>query len=341
MAEAGYYNYAVDEIRSREFPSLKDLTYVDHAGATLYSTSQLTSFQQDLCGNVYGNPHSGSAASKLTADTVDHVRFRVLKLLNTTPEEYSVIFTSGCTGALKLLAETFSFSKPPPEDVHSRETGHTPSHTKGGTARDTDTKDSREIQQKTEKNEEEKSQKHTETKTTQDDDTAKTRSSKPKPPTFIPLASSSNSREKKRGCFCYLQDNHTSVQGMRELAAEQCSAVLCVTEEELVEGITEESLLCGDLDEGGDDCNCLFAFPGQSNFSGRKYPLSWIGDVTEGRLGFQRRVSGRWFVVLDAASLVSTSPLDLSAVCPDFVTMSFYKIFGFPTGVGKSWLVHD
>ncbi|KAK7088940.1 hypothetical protein V1264_024217 [Littorina saxatilis] len=76
MAEAGYYNYAVDEIRSREFPSLKDLTYVDHAGATLYSTSQLTSFQQDLCGNVYGNPHSGSAASKLTADTVDHVRFR-------------------------------------------------------------------------------------------------------------------------------------------------------------------------------------------------------------------------------------------------------------------------
>jgi len=41
---------------------------------------------------------------------------------------------------------------------------------------------------------------------------------------------------------------------------------------------------------------------------------------------------GKWFVVVDAAALVSCSPLDLSRYSPDFVTLSFYKMFGFPTG---------
>jgi len=39
-------------------------------------------------------------------------------------------------------------------------------------------------------------------------------------------------------------------------------------------------------------------------------------------------------VLLDAAAFVPTSRLDLTAVQPDFVTLSFYKMFGHPTGVG-------
>jgi len=38
--------------------------------------------------------------------------------------------------------------------------------------------------------------------------------------------------------------------------------------------------------------------------------------------------------LLDAASFVSTSKLDLKKYTPDFVALSFYKIFGFPTGMG-------
>jgi molybdenum cofactor sulfurtransferase len=38
--------------------------------------------------------------------------------------------------------------------------------------------------------------------------------------------------------------------------------------------------------------------------------------------------------VLDAASYCSTSPLDLTTVDADFVALSFYKMFGFPTGLG-------
>jgi selenocysteine lyase/cysteine desulfurase len=37
---------------------------------------------------------------------------------------------------------------------------------------------------------------------------------------------------------------------------------------------------------------------------------------------------------LDAAAFVPTNRLDLKAVQPDFVVLSFYKMFGYPTGVG-------
>jgi molybdenum cofactor sulfurtransferase len=39
---------------------------------------------------------------------------------------------------------------------------------------------------------------------------------------------------------------------------------------------------------------------------------------------------------LDAAAYVSTSLLSLAEVdtSPDFITISFYKMFGYPTGLG-------
>lgn len=67
----------------------------------------------------------------------------------------------------------------------------------------------------------------------------------------------------------------------------------------------------------------LFAFPAQSNFSGVRHPLTWVRDATQ----------HGWHVLLDATSYASHTALDLSAVQPDFVTVSFYKLFGFPTGV--------
>ncbi|THV69903.1 PLP-dependent transferase, partial [Aureobasidium pullulans] len=69
----------------------------------------------------------------------------------------------------------------------------------------------------------------------------------------------------------------------------------------------------------------LFAYPGQSNMTGRRLPLSWSARIRESS-------HGRTFTLLDAAALATTSPLDLSdpAASPDFVSVSFYKIFGFP-----------
>src|SRR5258706_2830763 len=68
----------------------------------------------------------------------------------------------------------------------------------------------------------------------------------------------------------------------------------------------------------------LFAYPAQSNFSSVKHPLEWI----------EKAHAHGWDVLLDAAAYVPTSKLDLSKVKPDFVPISFYKMFGYPTGLG-------
>jgi selenocysteine lyase/cysteine desulfurase len=68
----------------------------------------------------------------------------------------------------------------------------------------------------------------------------------------------------------------------------------------------------------------LFAYPAQSNFSGVQHPLEWIPKA---------KAMG-WCVLLDAAAFVATNRLDVDRWRPDFVTVSFYKMFGYPTGVG-------
>ena len=68
----------------------------------------------------------------------------------------------------------------------------------------------------------------------------------------------------------------------------------------------------------------LFAYPAQSNFSSVKHPLEWI----------ERAHHHGWDVLLDAAAFVPSNRLDLSLVKPDFVPISFYKMFGYPTGLG-------
>ena len=48
-----------------------------------------------------------------------------------------------------------------------------------------------------------------------------------------------------------------------------------------------------------------------------------------------------WDVLLDAAAFVPTNRLDLGRWHPDFVVMSFYKMFGYPTGVGALLARHS
>jgi len=120
--------------------------------------------------------------------------------------------------------------------------------------------------------------------------------------------------------FLLTADNHNSVNGMREYASCRGAEVRYVPlNHELRVSDLREHLTCPDCTRPN-----LFAFPAQSNFSGVKHPLEWI-DVA--------REHG-YHVLLDAAAFVPTSPLDLRRHTPDFVCLSFYKMFGFPTGVG-------
>ena len=68
----------------------------------------------------------------------------------------------------------------------------------------------------------------------------------------------------------------------------------------------------------------LFAYPAQSNFSGVQHPLSLVRTAQS--LGYH--------VLLDAAAYLSAYPLSLRACPADFVVLSFYKLFGYPTGLG-------
>jgi molybdenum cofactor sulfurtransferase len=62
-------------------------------------------------------------------------------------------------------------------------------------------------------------------------------------------------------------------------------------------------------------------------------PRNGAAAPTAGSLRPNSRV-GMWDVLLDAAAFVPTNGLDLSRWHPDFVPLSFYKMFGYPTGVG-------
>jgi len=118
-------------------------------------------------------------------------------------------------------------------------------------------------------------------------------------------------------------DNHNSVNGIREFALRAGASVSYapLTRPELRIDMPAMEALLAQVD--GAHAN-LMAFPAQSNFSGVKHPLELVASA---------RAAG-WHVLLDAAAFVPTNRLDLRAVSPDFVVMSFYKMFGYPTGVG-------
>ncbi|KAK1337756.1 LOW QUALITY PROTEIN: hypothetical protein QTO34_002389 [Cnephaeus nilssonii] len=244
----GHGQRGLRELRAREFGRLAGTVYLDHAGATLFprassGASLATSWK------TFTN-----ISSKLTQDTVEQVRYRVLAHFRTSPEDYSVIFTAGSTAALKLVAEAFPWAPRGPESSGS--------------------------------------------------------------------------------LFCYLTDSHTSVVGMRTVAAARNATSIPVRPEDM-RSAEKRGAAASDP-----DCQLphLFCYPAQSNFSGTRYPLSWVGEVTSGR----RCPRARTGAVVRAAGrglLREHLPAGPVAHQADFVSLSFYKIFGFPTGLG-ALLVH-
>ncbi|MGH2588632.1 MAG: aminotransferase class V-fold PLP-dependent enzyme, partial [Dehalococcoidia bacterium] len=118
-------------------------------------------------------------------------------------------------------------------------------------------------------------------------------------------------------------DNHNSVNGIREFAR-AAGAVTVYAPLTAPDLHIDEDRLLALLDRPGGTGGRLFAYPAQSNFSGVQHPLSWIEEA-------QAR---GWDVLLDAAAFAPCNRLDLGRYHPDFVSLSFYKMFGYPTGVG-------
>ena len=229
----------LDELRATEYARLDEQkhVYLDYTGGGLYADCQIREHMEMLRNNVFGNPHSLNPTSRAMTELCDQARATVLTFFNASPDEYTVIFTSNASNALKLVGESYPF--------------------------------------------------------------------------------------KPEGQFLLLFDNHNSVNGIREFARAKGATItyLPVIPPELR---VEDSHLLSFLESRSDTGHNLFAFPAQSNFTGVQHPLEWIEEAH----------ARGWDVLVDCAAFVPTNRLDLSIWQPDFVPISFYKMFGYPTGVG-------
>ena len=120
---------------------------------------------------------------------------------------------------------------------------------------------------------------------------------------------------------CCRPIKHNSVNGIREFARRP--APTCATSD------STRSCGCASVEpararRARDDTRHphLFAFPAQSNFSGVRHPLEQVRAAQ----------AHGYRVLVDAAAYVPTHPLSLRAGAADFVALSFYKMFGYPTG---------
>ena len=116
-------------------------------------------------------------------------------------------------------------------------------------------------------------------------------------------------------------DNHNSLNGVREYARRAGALFTHLPLDDELR-LTNAAAMLAEL--GGPRGARLFGFPAQSNFSGVRHPLELIGVAQ--RAGFD--------VLLDAAAYLPTSTLSLRTWHPEFVALSFYKLFGLPTGLG-------
>ena len=140
----------------------------------------------------------------------------------------------------------------------------------------------------------------------------------------------------RRFWYGYHKDAHTSIVGVRELAHGHHH---CFETDQEVEAWLRQP---GATGPGHSDRHHLFhrpshaegyglglfAYPGQSNMTGRRLPLSWSGSARHSR-HLQNT-----YTLLDAAALAMTAPMEGvfadAARAPDFTCLSLYKIFGFP-----------
>ncbi len=230
---------SLDDLRATEYRRLDERSqvYLDYTGGSLYAESQIEKHFHLLRSGVFGNPHSTSPTSTAMTGYIERTRQFVLSYFGTTSDDYVLVFTQNATGGLKLVGESFPFTR--------------------------------------------------------------------------------GSR------LLLVFDNHNSVIGIREFAGAKGTAITYVPLLPTSLRLDRPQLVAL-LDRVDPARENLFAFPAQSNVSGVKHPLDLVTVAQE----------RGWCVLLDAAAYVPTNALDLGKIRPDFVAVSFYKMFGYPTGLG-------
>jgi molybdenum cofactor sulfurtransferase len=124
--------------------------------------------------------------------------------------------------------------------------------------------------------------------------------------------------------YGYHKDAHTSVVGVREMTKGNHH---CFTSDDEVENWLN-NFHATYIAPSSSTVPGLFCYPGQSNMTGRRLPLSWTRKLRQSNMPSHQNT----YSLLDAAALATTTQLDFSDPdsAPDFTALSFYKIFGFP-----------
>lgn len=307
----------LDHLRSTAYSYLDAQfhTYLDYTGSGLCSSAQLAAHEARLASTLYGNPHSVNPTSEAATLAVEQTRKRILQHFNADPEEYAVVFTANATGAARLVGEGYQYRR------GGRLVLASDNHNSVNGLREFAKRQGAEVE----------------------------------------YASISGTEMRIREEYVIKKlPRHAGVMGKVRKVAKVGKEIVSVGKEMVtapVKGCLKHlSFGCDSerwrgrialplargMDEkrgyrqyqpsrrtrerDGDRKNGLFAYPAQSNFTGVRHPLHWV-PLAQSR-GYD--------VLLDAAAYLPTSRLDLSGdIKPEFIIVSWYKLFGYPTGVGS------
>ncbi|GIL77285.1 hypothetical protein Vretifemale_6749, partial [Volvox reticuliferus] len=303
------YDGQLELILRTEFRRLQGQAYLDYAGAALYSESQLRSSSEELIATLLCNPHS--APTSAAADAIAALRRATLELLHADGRQYEVIITSGATAALKMVAECFPWRAGAsrlahPVAVHNSVLGMRGPALAAGAA------------------------------------VQLVHIGGPTEASGIGTAgrhgvttAPSGAVEDAEGTPPQLAPSYVRALGAPMTAA----------------GAADGARAVGAGVAAGSPTWHLLALPAECNFTGDREALVDIVRHVQ-RYGIAGVASsskeaeataeddgcgdgpGRWLVLLDAAKACATAPPDLSTVPANFVVLSYYKIFGHPTGLG-------
>eukprot|EP01100_Stratorugosa_tubuloviscum_P015701 TRINITY_DN924_c0_g3_i3.p1 TRINITY_DN924_c0_g3~~TRINITY_DN924_c0_g3_i3.p1 ORF type:complete len:329 (-),score=113.96 TRINITY_DN924_c0_g3_i3:297-1283(-) len=140
--------------------------------------------------------------------------------------------------------------------------------------------------------------------------------------------------------FTYHFNSHTSVIGIRELAKHFGAKFETFTNNDIDE-LKKQNFHNNNNNDNNDNndnqCFNLFAFSAECNFSGERINIDKkiIESLQNGKSNCNHKfMNKKWLVLIDAATLLSHDSLNLNESGADFIVLSFYKLFGFPTGLG-------
>ncbi|KAJ8909062.1 hypothetical protein NDN08_005759 [Rhodosorus marinus] len=125
------------------------------------------------------------------------------------------------------------------------------------------------------------------------------------------------------GVYMYSPDSHNSVLGVARYAKHY--RMFPFVKGSWMWDAPAAYKLMTSISEVSKRANKLVAISGQSNVSGIKHPLGEMVRTAH---------ENGWDVMLDSAAMAPTSLLNLSEIGVEYACVSFYKMFGYPTGIG-------